>query len=67
MYKVEGEAVRAVAHGKPTKRVFAYGTGGKSCHGNFEPIFAGERIAVAWLDVHGTLSTRSAVMTVGTR
>lgn len=67
VYKIEGDAVRSVAHGKPNKRVFGYGTGGKSCSGSFEPIFAGERVAVAWLDVHGALSSRSAVMKVGTR
>jgi hypothetical protein len=64
IYKVD-PSVRSVAYGMPdAKHVFAYAAGGKQCRGGFEPIRPGERVAVAWLDVHGKVSARSAVVTV---
>jgi hypothetical protein len=65
IYKVDRAGARSVAHGVPNKRVVSYSTGGKNCYGNFESIYIGERIAVAWLDVHGKVSARSATFTVG--
>lgn len=65
IYKMERAGARSVAHGMPNKRVVSYSTGGKNCYGNFESIYIGERIAVAWLDVHGRVSARSATFTVG--
>lgn len=60
IYKVDRAGARSVAYGTPdAKRAVTFSTGGKRCRGGFETLFPGERISVAWLDVHGRISQRS--------
>ena len=33
--------------------------GGKSCGGGMSPVYAGEKITVAWVDAHGRVSPAS--------
>lgn len=65
IYKVDRAGARSVAYGTPdAKRAVTFATGGKQCRGGFEPLFPGERISVAWLDVHGRISARSPEVAV---
>ena len=65
IYKLAPEGTRPIAYGTPdSKHAIKYSTGGKSCYGGFETAYPGDRIAVAWLDIHGRLSAHSATITV---
>lgn len=65
IYKLDADGARSVAYGMPdTNRKFMFSTGGKECRGGFETLYPGEKIAVAWLDIHGQLSKRSSTVTV---
>jgi hypothetical protein len=65
IYKIEPTGTRSIASGTPDKHVIQFVTGGKQCRGGFETLYPGERVAVAWLDVHGKLSPKSQAITVG--
>jgi hypothetical protein len=65
IYKLDADGPRSIAYGMPdTKHEVTYSTGGKECRGGFETLFPGDKIAVAWLDIHGQLSKRSATIIV---
>ena len=55
----------AYAHPGPKLKTFSYPFGGKRCRGGFTGLRQGERVAAAWLDVHGRLSKPSTTIVVG--
>ena len=49
---------------EPGQRTFAITGGGKGCGGGPGPIYAGDRVSVAWIDARGRLSPRTPARAV---